>query len=119
MKSLFYISLTLGLLLAGCGDKSDKPASATTNAASQGSTPASAPADYLGALGKGQQSAIKVTDVSSLDKAIQMFNVEQGRYPKDLNELVEQKYLPRIPAAPYGTKLEYDAKAGKVRVVKP
>jgi hypothetical protein len=118
MKPVFYVSVILGVVLAGCSDKSDKPVSATTNAATQGSTPASAPADYLGALGKGQQSAIKVTDVSALDKAIQMFNVEQGHYPKDLNELVEQKYLPRIPAAPYGTKLEYDATAGKVRVVK-
>ena len=47
-----------------------------------------------------------------------MFNVEQGRNPKDLNELVEKKFIPRLPAAPTGMKLEYDATAGKVTVVK-
>ncbi len=46
-----------------------------------------------------------------------MFNVENGRNPKDLNELVEKKFIPRIPAAPYGMKLEYDAATGKVKVV--
>ena len=47
-----------------------------------------------------------------------MFNVEKGRNPKDLDELVTEKYLPKLPAAPYGMKLVYDAAAGKVKVVK-
>jgi hypothetical protein len=47
-----------------------------------------------------------------------MFNVDNGRYPKDLNELVEKKYIPRIPDAPYGMKIVYDEKAGQVKVVK-
>ena len=46
-----------------------------------------------------------------------MFNVEKGRNPKDLNELVRRSSFPKIPAAPYGMKLEYDAAAGKVKVV--
>ena len=57
-------------------------------------------------------------DTTSLNQAIQMFNVDKGRYPKDLNELVAEKYVPKLPAAPIGTKLEYDATAGKVKVVK-
>ena len=47
-----------------------------------------------------------------------MFNVEHGRNPKDLNELVEEKLIPRIPDVPRGMKLDYDAAAGKVKVVK-
>ena len=77
-----------------------------------------APVDYLRAAGKAQQSAVKTVDTSSLNRAIQMFNVDQGRNPKDLNELVEGKYLPRIPDAPYGMKLVYDANTGTVKVVK-
>lgn len=101
----------------GCGASSDKP-SQPTNGAAGGSSPLSAPADYLGALGKAQQTAVKTVDTTSLNQAIQLFNVDNGRNPKDLNELVEQKFIAKIPDAPYGMKLEYDAAAGKVKVVK-
>jgi hypothetical protein len=117
MKTPFYLSITTGLLLVGCGGESDKSASAT-NTTSSGSTPLSAPADYVGALGKAKQAAEKTADTARLNEAIQMFNVEKGRYPKDLNELVTEKYIPSVPAAPYGMKLEYDATSGKVTVVK-
>jgi hypothetical protein len=117
MKTLFWCSLAGSLLLIGCGGSSDKPAQ-PTNGAAGGSSPLSAPADYVGALGKAQQSAVKTTDTASLNQAIQMFNVEHGRNPKDLNELVEGKYISKIPAAPYGMKLQYDATTGKVKVVK-
>ena len=117
MKTSFCISLAASLLLIGCGGSSDKPPQ-TTNGAAGGSSPLSAPADYVGALGKAQQTAVKTVDTASLNQAIQMFNVENGRNPKDLNELVEKKFIPKIPAAPYGMKLEYDAATGKVKVVK-
>lgn len=116
MKTTFFLTVAAGLLLAGCGDKSNSTAQ-TTNGITAGN-PLTAPVDYLDAAGKAKQSAVKTVDVTSLNKAIQMFNVDQGRFPKDLNELVAEKYIPRIPDAPYGMKLEYDAKAGKVKVVK-
>lgn len=116
-KTPYCIALAASLLMAGCSEKSDKP-SPGTNATASGTTPLDAPADYLGALGKAHQAAIKTVDTSSLNQAIQMFNVEKGRNPKDLDELVTEKYLPKLPAAPYGMKLVYDAAAGKVKVVK-
>ena len=117
MKTLFCFSVAASLVLIGCGECSDKSAQ-STNSAAGSSSPLSAPADYLGALGKAQQTAVKTVDTTSLNQAIQLFNVENGRNPKDLNELVEKKFIPRVPAAPYGMKLEYDAAAGKVKVVK-
>jgi ABC-type Fe3+-hydroxamate transport system substrate-binding protein len=117
MKMSFCVSLVASLFLAGCGGSSEKPAQPTNGAASS-SSPLSAPADYVGALGKAQQAAAKTADTATLNQAIQMFNVEHGRNPKDLNELVEGKYIPKIPAAPYGMKLDYDATTGTVKVVK-
>jgi hypothetical protein len=116
MKTSFCLSLVASLVLVGCGESSDKP-SQGTNGAAAGSSPLSAPADYVGALGKAQQTAAKTADTTSLNQAIRMFNVENGRNPKDLNELVEKKIIPRIPDAPRGMKLDYDAAAGKVTVV--
>ena len=117
MKRPFCLSLAASLCLIGCGEGSHKPGQ-PTNSAAGGNSPLSAPADYVGALGKAQQAAVKTVDTTSLNQAIQLFNVEHGRNPKDLNELVEEKFIPKIPAAPYGMKLEYDAAAGKVKVVK-
>ena len=64
------------------------------------------------------RTAGKTVDTASLDKAISMFNVDKGRYPKDLNELVQEKYIPKIPPTPFGTKLSYDANSGRIEVVK-
>jgi len=117
--------LLISVLLAGCGENSGTSQSAATNApaksgttaADSGTSPLNAPAQYLGGLANAQKSAVKTVDTTSLDKAIEMFNVDQGRNPRDLAELVQKKYIPQVPAAPPGMKLVYDANAGTVRVV--
>lgn len=117
MKSLLSLYLVLSGLLMGCGDKSGKPA-AQSNATTNDGSLVTAPVDYLNAITKAEQSAIKTVDVSAVNSAIKRFQVELGRLPADLNELVQEKYLPRIPPVPYGTKLVYDATTGEAKVVK-
>ena len=104
------------LILVGCGKSSDKPAQSTNSSTS--GNPLTAPVDYLGAIGKAQRSAVKTIDTAALNQTIQLFNAQEGRNPKDLNELVEKKYLGQIPDAPYGMKIVYDANSGQVKVVK-
>jgi len=113
MRPQLLSGLAAVLLLAGCSGDSGK-SSSSTNATASGE----APGGYLGALTRAQQTAVKTVDTVSINDAIQRFNVDKERYPKDLNELVQEKYIPQIPATPYGTKLEYDPAAGKVTVVK-
>jgi hypothetical protein len=117
MKSHLYVYCAAVLLLVGCGEKSSQTSS-STNTTSSADSVVTAPVGYLQAVAKDQQSAVKTIDTTSIDKAIQLFNVDKGRNPKDLNELVQEKYLSQIPAAPYGTKLVYDAQAGRVMVEK-
>lgn len=117
MKTLCHIPVVAAALLLAGGDDSANKTTASTNAVSSDSSPLSAPANYVGALGKGQQSATKTVDTARLNQAIQMFNVDHSRNPKDLNELVTEKYLPQIPPAPYGMKIVYDANTGTVKVV--
>jgi Rieske Fe-S protein len=116
MKNLYLLSILVGLCVVGCGDSSSK-STAGTNTATGGSV-VTAPVDYLNAAAKAQQKAVKTIDTTSLDKAIQLFNVEKGRNPKDLNELISEKYIKEIPTPPYGTKIDYDANSGTVSVVK-
>jgi hypothetical protein len=117
VKAFLFIAVAAGLPLVGCSDKSSTSAG-TTNAPSAGSSVVDAPANYLGAITKGEQNAVKTVDVTSLNQAIQLFNVDHGRNPKDLDELVADKYISLVPTPPYGTKLDYDATAGRVSVVK-
>jgi Bacterial type II secretion system protein G. len=116
MKTLSLIAVLVGLILAGCGDKSSKSASGTNSAT--GGSLITAPVDYLDAAAKAKQKTVKTIDTASLDKAIQLFNVEKGRNPRDLNELVSEKFIKEIPPAPYGTKIDYDPNSGRVSVVK-
>lgn len=108
------LTILCAICLVGCGkpdnDSAHKETTDTTS-------PLTAPGDYLGALNKGKIAAEKTIDTSSLNKAIQMFSIENGRNPKSLDELVEEKFMPALPKAPYGMQLQYDATSGKVSVV--
>jgi hypothetical protein len=113
MKAFLVCSSISCLLLAGCGD-GGSGSKAPTNETSSVIT---APVDYLGAVGKAKQASIKTIDVAQITQAVQMFEAEQDRLPKDLNELVTMKYLREIPKPPYGKKIVYDANTGTVKVV--
>jgi len=117
MKAILSsVCLVAALGLCGCGGDNNASNNSPTNAASSGN-PLTAPVDYLGAMDKAKQKAVKTVDLASLTQAIQMFNVSEGRYPKDLNELVQLKYIARIPAVPYGKKIVYNAANGQVSVL--
>jgi hypothetical protein len=115
MKIPFLLMIGVAFCLSGCGDQKSGGGSETNTASGN---PLTAPVDYLGAVGKAQQHAIKTVDVASITQAVQMFHAEHQRYPKDLNELVNEKFLGKIPDAPYGMKIDYDATTGQVKVVK-
>ena len=117
MKSLPAFALFLAVLLAGCGGNSGTPAQ-QTNAPASGGGVLTAPVDYLGAVGNAQKSAVKTIDTASIQQAIQMFQIDKGRFPKELKELVDEGFMPRIPEAPYGMKIVYNAQDGSVKVVK-
>jgi len=131
------IFLVAGLVLTGCGKDNTAPPPAPAPPptpapqaaepatpppapvvrAAPAPTPGTASGGYLGALAGAQRLAVKTVDLSSLNQECQLFNTQEGRYPKDLNELVTMGYIGQIPAAPAGMKLVYDARQGKVTAV--
>lgn len=108
----FFISIVAAGLLAGCGDKSGSSAQGTNSV----NTATNGFGGYVKSLGEAQKTADKTIDVTSINKAIQLFNVQEGRYPKDLQELAPN-YVAKIPDAPIGSKIIYDATNGTVKVV--
>jgi hypothetical protein len=115
MKRMSSVLCVAAAVLVGCGGHGNGPGT-PTNAVSSGN-PITAPVDYLGAVGQAKQKAVKTVDLTSLTQAVQLFHVSEGRFPKDLNELVALKYIAQIPAAPYGQKIVYNPATGQVSVV--
>jgi hypothetical protein len=107
-----FISMAAGALLAGCSGKSDSTAPQGTNTVN---TATNGFGGYVKSLGEAQKTANKTIDVTSINKALELFNVQEGRFPKTLQELVPN-YMPKIPDAPAGFKLVYDATNGTVKL---
>src|SRR4051812_3792226 len=103
MKTRLAWVLGMGLLVACSKETATAPPKKTSstdlNNNSSGN-PITAPVDYLGAVAKAKKTAVKVIDVSSLKQTIMLFNEQEGRYPKDLNELITMHYVPQLPAPP-------------------
>ena len=101
------------LLFGGCNDSSQTNTSSSSGNKSSVTT---APAEYLNRAAKAQKRAVKTVDVTAMNKAIESFYVQQGRFPKDLLELVEKGLLPRIPELPDKATWVYDSKNGVVSI---
>ena len=115
MKAKVLLCGLASLWLAGCGSKSST-SSQTTNAANNGSSPLTAPVDYLGAIGAAKIHAEATIDLAQVRQAIQLFVADEGRYPKDLDELVQKNWLPKGIKAPYGKQIVYDPNTGQVSI---
>ena len=113
MKILLIPLVAAVVLLTGCGEKASKKATQAVNAVSN---VVDAPLNYVGAVVNAKNHAENVIDVSYINQDIQMFNASEGRYPKDLQELIPN-YLGKMPEVPYGYKLVYDTNTYTVRAV--
>src|SRR5476651_1002932 len=109
MKTFLIPLAAAAALLASCGDDSSKKTAAATNEPAAGG--------YLGAIVQAKNHSEKVIDVAYINQDIQLFNASEGRYPKDLQELIPN-YLGKMPAVPFGYKLVYDTNTWTVKTVK-
>ena len=114
MKALFLVLVATAAVMTGCGNNNSGKTAPSTNSTA-GSTNGSS-MNYLGTVMQADKNMTKTIDMSYLNEAIQQFNVQEGHYPKDLQELVPN-YVGKLPTPPYGYKLDYDANSGTVKVV--
>jgi len=118
MKTYCVIVLLAGLCWTGCEpQKTSSTASGKTNTAQIGDNPLNAPGEYLGAVAKAKKMAEKTVDLASLKNAIQLFYAQEERYPKNLQELVTERYLGALPPPPVGMKFSYNPANGEIKVV--
>lgn len=119
MKTSLLLLAAAGLFLAGCGDDNSSKSAKTTNAPVKydSGNPLTVAPDYMGAVVQAQKYAEKQIDLAYVNEAIQQFNAGEGHYPTNLQEMIPT-YLGKMPQAPYGYKIVYDASNGTIKVVK-
>lgn len=111
-------ALVLSFVLTGCGQKPAKDAPAGGQATGSGAgNPITAPVDYLGAVGAAQKQAQRVADLTPVQQAVRAFQAGEDRLPANLQELVSEGYIPRLPAPPRGAQLAYNPTTGQVKFV--
>lgn len=113
-RLLALLAATAALLSPGCKEK--KPAEPPVSSTS-GGNPLTAPTDYLGAVAKAQKTAGNKLSATSIQQAIQAYQAQEGKLPKELQDLVTAGVLPSLPTPPRGMKFSYDPKSGDVKVV--
>jgi len=79
-------------------------------------TPFNAAEKYGGVMGTALKKSKAMDDVLYLKNKINTFQIQEGRYPSSLNELVEKKYIEELPQPPKGMTFHYDPSTGSVDV---
>lgn len=95
------------LALAGCTGGSSNSNPPATNTSASSSSPVIQPEIY----------AQKKMDLASLNQAVQQYHATEGHYPDNLQELAPN-YIEKVPEAPAGYKIDYDANSGAVSMDK-
>jgi hypothetical protein len=115
MKRVLLLT-ALSLAAAACNKKPESQQSLLTN--NNSGNPITAPVDYLGAVNQARKTAVRKIDLASLQNAIQLFNGQEDRFPRDLNELAQKHYIQSIPELPAGSRFVYNPATGELRVVR-
>jgi hypothetical protein len=114
MKALLFILPVVSLLFTGCNESN--PPTGGRPVAEGGSS--NAVTEYFQAAAQAQQRAARTVDVVGLNKAIEAFYVQEGRFPKTLEELVDRGSLRKLPEPPAGYKFDYDTNNGILKLEK-
>ena len=115
MKTVALAFPLVTILLVSCNDASSPP---RNGPASESSSVAGASADYLKSTAAAHQKAVKTIDLTAINKAIEAFYVQEGRFPKTLQELVDKDLMRTLPSLPPGIEYSYDTNTGLVTLQK-
>ena len=114
------VCLLSACILLGCGgaDQAPKDSSKDADAAGHNSyKPLSAPVDYIGSVHQASVRATQTIDRVQLQQAIEQFRLLEGKPPEELKQLVEAGFLAKVPVAPKGMRIDYQAQSGRVEIV--
>lgn len=106
-KILYFLIPLLLFILPSCQKKEEK---------SKKLTPLNAPGKYGEVMGRTLKKSKAMGDMLYLKNKINTFQIQEGRYPSSLQELIDKGYIEKLPTPPEGMKFVYDPSTGKVDV---
>lgn len=104
----FFLVLSLILVFISPGCKKNKEEKQLT--------PLNAPLKYGETMSQAIKRAKVMDSVLYLKNKINTFHLQEGRYPIDLNELIQKGYIDKLPTLPEGMQYVYDNKTGNISV---
>jgi hypothetical protein len=112
-----YLSICVVIFLAvfmiSCGRKESET---KTEEGGKKLTPVNAPSKYGEVMGRALKKSKAMDDLLYLRNKINTFQIQEGRYPYTLQELVEKGLTEQLPEPPEGMKFVYQPDSGKVSV---
>lgn len=115
--NLLHRIIVIGAVSLGAGGCDSKPAAKPGTSGAGGNSPLTAPIDYIGAQGRAKVHSTKVISTVQIEAAIRQFHAMEDRYPTGFEELVSQRYLQAMPAAPRGKRFTYNPQTGQLGLV--
>lgn len=123
MKRLLPILVVVLLPLIGCGRKEQASQSTPPPSPSDGvsTNQQDSTGQALEKYGRTMATVKKSTEVKmdliTVNNAILAFQADRGENPASLDELVTEKFLPKLPPLPAGKKYSYNPQTGEAKVV--
>jgi|ERR1051326_4727161 hypothetical protein len=123
MKSLLASSLAaIAIVFLGCSKSEQSPNSSSPNqpaatATNQPDSTGQALEKYGHTMATAKKNALTKTDLITVDRAIQAFQADRGRNPESLDELITEKFLPKLPDVPKGKAYSYNPQTAEVKIV--
>ncbi|MGC8977042.1 MAG: hypothetical protein ACP5OB_05400 [Candidatus Ratteibacteria bacterium] len=105
MKNIILVFILPIFILSGCSKKKKEEL-----------TPLNAPLKYGETIGRAMKKAKAMDSVLYLKNKINTFQIQEGRYPNSLDELVQKGYIDKLPSPPEGMQFFYNPKTGEVSV---
>lgn len=107
----FFLLIAL-FLLAGC----ERNQAAAPLGSSQAEVGEEAHPDHAAAALEAEREAETRVALLIVTEAVKGFRVIEGRFPEDLQEVVDRGFMHSLPELPGEGRFSYDAKAGEVSV---
>ena len=114
------VCLLSAFILLGCGGADQDPKGSPNDADAVGHSghqPLTAPVDYVESVHQASVRATQTIDRVQLQQAIEQFRLLEGKPPEELKQLVEAGFLAKVPVAPKGMRIDYQAQSGRVEIV--
>lgn len=111
-RAASLLAAALALILCACTEQRSR----AVNEPAAGKGGKGGKVDFQAMIERSRNRQHTQDTVQTMQQAIRRFHSEIGRVPTNLAELVNRRYIPRIPQLPAGQQFAYDPTLGFLQI---